>query len=88
MRHLAEVFFAGNAWPQSLAYPGDIAIGNRANDRCANALPAYAGSKYLGVFAFDSIAPDKSTWVTGDRLVTCIAYRYDMRSVNYSIRKH
>jgi Septum formation len=87
-RHIAEVFFAGNAWPQSLAYPGDNTVGNQAYDRCANVLPTYVGSiKYLGVFSFDDIAPDRTTWPSGDRLVVCVAYRYDLQSVNYSIKK-
>ncbi len=53
-RHAAEVFFAGNGWPQSLAYPGDNTVGNEAFDRCANTIAAYVGSiKYLGMFGFD-----------------------------------
>ena len=87
-RHIAEVFFASKAWPQSLAYPGDNTIGAQAYDRCSSALTAYVRSiKYLGTFSFDDIAPDRSTWPSGDRSVVCVAYRYDRQSVNYSISK-
>jgi DivIVA domain-containing protein len=37
-QHLAEVFFAGNAWPQSLtAYPGDNVISDQGSARCNTA---------------------------------------------------
>lgn len=50
-RHIAEVFFAGDIWPQSLAYPGDDAIGNQADARCGVAFTAY-----------DGISPDSSVF--------------------------
>jgi|GEM_PF-862421 len=88
-QHLAEVFFAGNIWPQSMAYPGDDTLSNQSYDRCQNALTAYVGSiKYLGTFTFDFIAPDRTTWPSGDRSVQCVAYTYTLQSVNYSIKTH
>ena len=37
-RHLAEVFFAGNVWPQTVtAYPGDNSVYYQALARCADA---------------------------------------------------
>ena len=76
-QHIAEVYFARNIWPQSLAYPGDDQSYNQAVDRCADAFFAYvAGSMHNTVaFAQTEIVPDSSTWPTGDRLVVCVAYK-------------
>jgi ribosomal protein L40E len=43
-RHEAEVFFAGNNWPQSLAYPGKAAVGSQSDacQRRPNVDPAAA----------------------------------------------
>jgi hypothetical protein len=41
--HIAEVFFAGNVWPQSAAYPGNNAISEQAQARCDSAFQAYDG---------------------------------------------
>jgi hypothetical protein len=92
-RHIAEVFFAGNVWPQSLSYPGDDATGNQADDRCGNAFITYvAGNQQhtLG-FTYQFIAPDSDTWPGGDRLVVCIAYEPTAQypggaPVDYSIK--
>jgi hypothetical protein len=35
--HTGEVFFAGNIWPQSLAYPGDQPVNDQAEARCDRA---------------------------------------------------
>ena len=92
-RHTAEVFFAGNAWPQSLAaYPGDDAVNNTANDRCDTAFAAYDGTTPdESAFTYDSITPDSSTWPDGDRSLVCVAYMPASQypggaAVNYSIK--
>lgn len=92
-QHIAEVFFAGNAWPQSLAaYPGDDAVKNTADDRCNTAFAAYDGATPdESAFTYDSIAPDSSTWPDGDRSLVCIAYKPTSQypggaAVNYSIK--
>ena len=92
-QHIAEVFFVGNAWPQSLAaYPGDDAVNNTAGGRCDTAFAAYDGASLDGSgFTYDSIAPDSSTWPDGDRSLICVAYKptsqYPGRAaVNYSIK--
>lgn len=41
--HTAEVFFAGNAWPRSLTYPGDQAVYDHGHTRCLKAFSAYDG---------------------------------------------
>ena len=92
-QHIAEVFFAGNAWPQSLAaYPGDDAVNNTADDRCDTAFAAYDGvTPDESAFTYDSIAPDSSTWPDGDRSLICVAYKPTSQypggvAVNYSIK--
>jgi DivIVA domain-containing protein len=83
--HTAEVFFAGNAWPQSLAYPGDQAIYNDGYVRCDTAFSAYDGiDSWLSAFTVVPSTPDSSTWPGGDRWLVCLATEYG--SVDYSIR--
>ncbi len=91
--HIAEVFFAGNAWSQSLAYPGDAEVWTQADDRCGSAFQAYVAGRlqYIAGFTYDYITPDDSTWPSGDRLVVCIAYKWTPQypggaPVNYSIK--
>ena len=92
-QHVAEVFFAGNAWPQSLAaYPGDDAVNTTANDRCDTAFAAYDGTAPdESAFTYDPIIPDSSTWPDGDRSLVCVAYKSTSQypggaAVNYSIK--
>jgi hypothetical protein len=74
-RHEAEIVFAGNVWPQSLAYPGNAAIGSKADTRCASAFAAYDGIDVSqSAFSYDEIIPDSSDWVSGDRSLACVAY--------------
>jgi hypothetical protein len=86
-RHLAEVFFAGNAWPQSLTtYPGDNAINNQAYNSCFTKFTGYDGiAQPASNFSIDEIAPSGgSDWASGDRLLVCLAY--EGIPVNYSIK--
>lgn len=92
-QHVAEVFFAGNAWPQSLAaYPGDDAVNNTADDRCDIAFAAYDGTASdESSFTYDFLIPDSSTWPDGDRSLVCVAYKSTSQypggaAVNYSIK--
>lgn len=86
-QHVAEVFFAGNVWPQSLAYPGDNEVSRQANNRCDTALDAYAGRPdHLVTFTDRSIYPGSTVWSSGDRLVLCVAYKASFQSVDYSIK--
>jgi hypothetical protein len=90
-RHLAEVFFAGNVWPQSLAaYPGDDAVNSQADARCFSAFRAYDGiANSESAFTFDYIVPSgASDWASGDRLVVCLAWELPQPGlrVNYSIK--
>lgn len=75
-QHVAEVFFSGNAWPQSQAYPGDNAVDNQADDRCNTAFTAYDGTTSdNSVFTYDTVDPGPADdWASGDRWLVCIAY--------------
>jgi hypothetical protein len=85
--HTGEVFFAGNIWPQSSAYPGDQPVNDQAEARCDRAFTTYVGipvdqSSYA--YAWDM--PDDGSWAIGDRSVQCIAYDSGGASMNVSIR--
>jgi len=83
--HAAEVFFAGNSWPRSLAYPGDQVVYDDGYARCLTAFSAYDGvDNSLSEFAVMSSTPDGSTWPGGDRRLVCFATA--PVSVEYSIR--
>jgi hypothetical protein len=73
--HRAEIFFAGNLWPASLAtYPGDLTVSSLGEGQCALVLPAYAGGS-AAVTTYDWITPfGSSDWASGDREVVCVAY--------------
>lgn len=86
-RHLAEVFFAGDAWPQSLAYPGDNSIASQADARCSTAFIAYDGiPSEQSVFTYTTVMPDNTAWSSGDRSLQCVAYDPSGASMNYSIK--
>jgi len=74
--HVAEVFFAADAWPLSMeSYPGDSKIDNEAAARCDAAFRAYDGTGYPdSALSYDYIDPDAYSWPPGDRRLVCIAY--------------
>jgi hypothetical protein len=75
-QHIAEVFFAGNVWPQSLKYPGDNAVSNQADDHCASTFTAYDGiASDSSEFTYKYFQPGNTTWTSGDRAMECIAYK-------------
>jgi Septum formation len=86
-KHLGEVFFSGNVWPQSqTTYPGDNAISNEAKARCSAAFGAYDGIDYSSsAFSFDWVVPGSDSWAAGGRQVVCVAYQPGV-PVNYSIK--
>ena len=92
-RHLAEIFFVGNVWSQSLAYPGYNAISDQGYARCLSAFRAYDGiAQPSSAFSISYTAPDAATWPAGDRQVICAAYQADPGTasgalpVSYSIK--
>jgi hypothetical protein len=76
-RHLAEVFFSGNAWPQSMAYPGDSRVYSQADASCSAAFSTYDGTASSeSAFTYESITPTpRSDWASGDRQLVCLAYQ-------------
>jgi DivIVA domain-containing protein len=88
--HIAEVFFAGDAWSQSQTYPGDDGVQSQADARCSSAFKAYDGvdlSQSEWSYAYSN--PDSSTWPRGDRSLICIAYESGtevVTTVDYSIK--
>jgi hypothetical protein len=80
-KHIAEVFFANNAWPQSQAYPGANGVDSQAEDRCNTAFTAYDGTAPdNSVFTYDFMDPFASDdWASGDRWLVCVAYESTSR---------
>jgi hypothetical protein len=75
-KHEAEVFFAKEIWPQSLAYPGKQAVDDQAKARCTASFAAYDGTDYTdSSFSYTQIVDDDSaSWASGQRSLECIAY--------------
>ncbi len=85
--HTTEVFFTGNSWPQSLAYPGDDAITNQAVTRCGRAFTAYVGiPSDQSAFTYAVGIPDGTSWSSGDRWLLCIAYQPGGTQIHHSIK--
>ena len=92
--HEAEVFFAGNIWPQSMAYPGADVIDSQAQARCDAAFAAYDGLDVSqSAFQYDAIfGDDSSEWASGERSLQCVAYKQQASGpsgaapVDYSIK--
>jgi hypothetical protein len=75
--HEGEVFFSGNAWPESLmAYPGVDAITNQSEEFCATAFIAYDKNDSSDLpFMFTTVSPlSGSDWGSGNRQLVCMAY--------------
>jgi hypothetical protein len=87
-RHLDEIFFVGDLWPNSLAtYPGDVAVVGVATGRCSAAFARYVGIvSSLSEYVIDAVEPSPaSDWASGDRRVVCMAYEPG-QPLNYSIK--
>jgi hypothetical protein len=83
--HIDQVFFAGDAWPQSLAYPGDQAVYDDGLVRCFAAFSAYDGiDSSSSAFYVVASTPDRTSWPGGDRWLVCFASAPG--SVDYSIK--
>jgi hypothetical protein len=73
-RHIAEIFFAAQAWPRSQAYPGEGPLSSEAENRCTSAFGAYVRPQYTDIFTWDDVIPDAGLWNSGSKLLVCIAY--------------
>lgn len=86
-QHAAEVFFTGNVWPQSRAFPGNNTVANQGWTRCLRAFRAYDRIPYRhSSFTIDYAVPNNTSWSSGDRSVMCVAYEPGLR-VRYSIKR-
>ena len=86
-RHTGEVFFAGDIWPQSMAYPGDNATSKQADARCGRAFTPYDGiSPDRSAFTYAYDLPDSTSWPSGDRSMQCIAYDPNGASMDHSLK--
>ena len=85
--HTMEVFFRGDVWPQSLAYPGDKAVIDQADARCVTAFTAYDGiPPDQSVFNYSENIPSSDSWSSGDRSVACAAHELGGASREHSIK--
>ena len=85
--HTGEVFFSGDIWPQSSAYPGDNNVNNAAIARCDRAFTAYDGiSQDQSAYTYLYYYPDSGSWAIGDRLVQCVAYKPSGEPLHSSIK--
>jgi len=85
--HTREVFFSGDIWPQSSAYPGDNNVNNTAIARCDRAFTAYDGiSQDQSAYTYLYYYPDSGSWAIGDRLVQCVAYKPSGEPLHSSIK--
>jgi hypothetical protein len=91
-QHIAEVFFAGNAWASTQAYPGNDKVDSQAVARCNTEFRAYDGiDTSLSAFTYEYDPPDDFSWPNGDRGLLCIAFEATQQypggaPVNYSIK--
>jgi hypothetical protein len=92
-QHTGEVFFAGNAWPASAAYPGDHVIDSQAQNKCDAEFGKYDGIPVdSSALTYDFADPSGGgDWASGDRWVLCVAYDPTSQypggePVNYSIK--
>jgi Septum formation len=75
-QHVGEVYFAGPAWPRSQSFPGGNAISLRATIKCNDTFISYVGVPYTSTpYRYADVAPDATSWASGDRRVLCTAYR-------------
>lgn len=73
--HLAEVFFADNAYWQP-PFPGDTTITHDADAQCDRVYTAYVGIPVThSAYTWDDIFPDAVDWSNGDRELVCAAFR-------------
>jgi hypothetical protein len=74
-QHLAEVFFADNAYWAG-QYPGDTVITGKADAQCERVFTAYVGvADAASKYTMDDVFPDATDWSNGERELVCVAYQ-------------
>jgi hypothetical protein len=75
-RHIAEVFYSANYWPDATAFPRNSVIFSQAKKECLRAFRAYDGGSYsASQYSYAWLAPQgRQDWDSGDRLLVCVAW--------------
>jgi len=75
-RHIAEVFYSANYWPDAKAFPRNSVIFSQAKKECLRAFRTYDGGPYsASQYSYEYLAPrGRQDWDSGDRLLICVAY--------------
>jgi hypothetical protein len=75
-----------------MAYLGDSEVRNQAQARCDAEFLKYDGTDHASSgLGYDYVAPDSTTWPSGDRFIVCVAYEPASTGsgavpLNYSIK--
>jgi Septum formation len=70
-KHIAEVYYASNYWATAATYPGDQVRNDQYNAECTKALNVYTKTNE---YSYTGLAPDSTSWSSGDRRLVCVAY--------------
>ena len=75
-RHIAEVFYAANYWPDAKAFPRNSVIFSQSKKECLRAFRAYDGGSYsASQYSYEYLSPQgRQDWDSGDRQLVCVAY--------------
>jgi Septum formation len=76
-QHIAEVFVKdSHGWPAASSWPGEAVITRQGEHRCNLAFSNYDGiSPNQSAYTYAWSTPSSSSWPSGDRELTCIAYK-------------
>jgi hypothetical protein len=85
--HDAEVFHNAE-YPNQDTYPITLSFRNFASDTCSPVFATYIGEApdVNGDLDFGIFYPTSDTWSSGDRTVTCYAYRIDEAKLTKSVK--
>jgi hypothetical protein len=82
--HLAEVFFADNAY-WSASYPGDTLITQEADAKRSEAYLAYVGiPDSRSIYNWDNVFPDATDWSHGNRELVCVAFHPTSSAIGHA----
>jgi hypothetical protein len=85
--HSAAVIFVGDLWDRDAANPGQEAIDAATNTRCDREFEAYIGvPPAMSVFDYQTWNVNAPDWDNGDRQIGCVAFHYDGRDTEASVR--
>ena len=75
-RHIAEVFYSANYWPDTMAFPRNSVIFSQSKKECLKAFRTYDGGPYsTSQYSYEYLSPQgQQDWDSGDRQLVCVAY--------------